>query len=308
MNVVITGASGFLGSYVVKNCASFGFNPIVLKRTDSNKSCATNEGYIAVQADNFDNEETIRMLTQYRPKSFLNLAWRGVDANTRDNAQQVLYNIPYSLATVRLAHRIGCEQWVGIGSLSEYGQAVAKVDENYQALPVTIYGKTKLASAWATQALCQSYGMKSVWLRLGSIYGPGDADHWLIPSVIRSLMMGIPPELTPSEQICDYLYVEDAAEAVLHVVKNQINGTFNLGSGNGMSVRKIVTEIQNRLDTVLKPKIGAKPYSSQQIMHMEADIQKIADLTGWLPTTPFAEGITKTINSIKNKNEINICL
>jgi UDP-glucose 4-epimerase len=300
MNLVITGASGFLGSYVINQCASFGFTPIVLKRVGSKKEWDTGKGCVIVKCDDLENNETINLLIKYRPKSFLNLAWWGVDSNTRDNPQQVSYNIPYTLGTVKLANRIGCQQWVGIGSLSEYGQTVSKVDEKYNPLPVTIYGKTKLASAWATEALCQSYGMKSAWLRLGSIYGPGDADHWLIPSVIRSFMQGIPPELTPSEQICDYLYAGDAAEAILNVVKNQLDGIYNIGSGNGVSVKEIVTEIKNKINTNLKIKFGAKPYSSNQIMHMEANIQKIKVFTGWVPTTSFSNGISRTVDSIIN--------
>jgi UDP-glucose 4-epimerase len=106
--------------------------------------------------------------------------------------------------------------------------------------------------------------------------------------------------LTPSEQICDYLYAGDAAEAILNVVKNQLDGIYNIGSGNGVSVKEIVTEIKNKINTNLKIKFGAKPYSSNQIMHMEANIQKIKVFTGWVPTTSFSNGISRTVDSIIN--------
>ena len=301
MYVVVTGAFGFLGSYVVKQCVDFGFTPLVLERKESRKEKLEGQDFISIPYASLDEPELTAAIRKYEPVSFVHIAWKGVDGSTRNFEEQVTYNLPFTLQTVELAHRTGCGQWVGIGSLSEYGKTTAKVDETFTPSPYTIYGKAKLASCWASSALCQSYNIKANWIRVGSIYGPGDADHWLIPYVMRSLMEGKSPELTPSKQVWDYLYVSDAANAVLSIVKSGTEGIFNLGSGKGMRIKDFIDIITERMKTDTRPQFGAKPYSVNQVMHMEADISKITSKTGWTPVVSFTEGIDRTLISIKNK-------
>ena len=298
MNVIITGAFGFLGSNVVKQCIGFGFNPIVLERASSKKEVLNDLNFISIKYNNLDDDALIETIKKYNPQSFIHIAWKGVDSSTRNYEEQITYNLPFSLQTIKLASNVGCKQWIGIGSLSEYGKITEKVNEKQLPVPLTIYAKAKLATCWASSALCQSYNLKWSWIRVGSIYGPGDADHWLIPYIINSLLNNIPPQLTPSEQVWDYLYVTDAANAILSIVQSQVEGIYNLGSGTEITIKEVTEVIVEKLNSPVKPILGAKPYSVEQIMYMVADINKIVQTTGWNPSTKFSQGIDKTISSL----------
>jgi nucleoside-diphosphate-sugar epimerase len=298
MNVIITGAFGFLGSHVVKQCISFGFNPIVLERALSKREVLNDLNFISIKYNNLDDDALIETIKQYKPQSFIHIAWKGVDNSTRNYEEQITYNLPFSLQTIKFANNIGCKQWLGIGSLSEYGTITEKVNEKHLPVPLTIYAKAKLATCWASSALCQLYNLKWSWIRVGSIYGPGDADHWLIPYIINSLLNNIPPHLTPSEQVWDYLYVTDAANAILSIVQKQAEGIYNLGSGIEIKIKEVAEIIAEKLNSSVKPILGAKPYSVEQVMYMVADISKIAQTTGWNPSTIFSQGIDKTISSL----------
>lgn len=301
MYIVITGGFGFLGSHTVQECINFGFTPIVLERHTSRTEKLANKKFISIPYTNIDDILLVESLKKYSPRCFIHIGWKGVDNSTRNLEDQVGVNLPFTLKTVELAKKAGCEQWIGIGSLSEYGIIDSKVSEQFPPSPYTIYGKSKLASCWASSALCQAFNMRWSWIRVGSIYGPGDSDQWLIPFVTKALLSGESPKLTPSDQTWDYLFVTDAADAILSVAKSNAEGIFNLGSGSGKTIKEIVNHVVSKVNPSGAPLFGALPYSKDQIMHMEADISRIQKYTGWRPKITLSDGLETTIAEIKAK-------
>jgi UDP-glucose 4-epimerase len=294
MNVIITGGFGFLGANVIKQCIDFGFNPIVLERHESKKEILENIDYISIKYNDIQDENIIETIKKYNPQSFIHIAWKGIDGSTRNDEEQVTYNIPFSLKTI------------GIGSLSEYGKLTKPVNEEQCPVPLSLYAKAKLATCWASSALCQFHNINWSWIRVGSIFGPGDAQHWLIPYVIKSFSEGLAPKLTLSQQIWDYLYVTDAANAILNVVKHQANGIFNLGSGIELTIKEVVELIADKMNSHIKPEFGARPYQLEQIMYMVADITKITKSVGWQPKVSLPIGIDMTLSSLSKNNHHNI--
>lgn len=301
MNIAITGASGFLGSNIVNRCEAFDVTPIILNRDSSDKKKnAISIKFKSICYDNIDDVKLASKLREYNPQCFINCAWKGVDKIFRNDLDQINYNLPFLLSTIRLAKNAGCKHWIGIGSLSEYGNVNNKVSENHSTEPVSIYAKSKLATCWASSALCQALLIKWSWVRLSSIYGPGDDDKWLIPTVIKSLINGDAPKLTFGEQKWDCLYISDAADAVLQIAKKEVEGVYNLGSGESRSVKEIVLKIRKLIDTSVDPIFGAIPYSNIQNMHLEADIAKISNALDWKPVVLFEEGLKRTIAAIQD--------
>lgn len=301
IHIVITGGFGFLGSHTVERCSDLGFIPIVLERQSSRTEKLANKDFIAIPYDNIDDPNLVQSIKSYNPQYFIHIGWKGVDNSTRNLEDQIGINLPFTLKTVELAKQTGCKKWIGIGSLSEYGITTSIVSEEFAPFPYTIYGKSKLASCWASSALCQAYKLKWSWIRVGSIYGPGDSDQWLIPFVIKALLSGESPKLTPSEQVWDYLHVSDAANAILHVAKSDAEGIFNLGSGSGKTIKTIVSHIASKINSGAAPLFGALPYAKHQVMHMEADISRIQKITGWKPKIDLSDGLESTISEIKAK-------
>jgi nucleoside-diphosphate-sugar epimerase len=304
MKIVVTGSTGFLGSEIVKQCEYFGYEPILLIRKESNKKRLEFFKNITVfEYNNFNDENLIKNLKLEKPNCFIHSAWKGIDRNTRNEESQINYNLPFSLASIELANAIQCKHWIGIGSLTEYGILNTRIDENCVTNPHTIYGKSKLATCWASSGLCQALNMNWSWVRVGSIFGPEDNDYWLIPYVIKSVLNGIPPKLTPSDQIWDYLYVTDAANAILSIIQNNASGIYNLGSGEGHTIKYIVNSIVEKINKDFQLQFGGIPYSENQIMHLESDIKKIIGSTGWRPETTLIKGLEMTIEKIKSNNQ-----
>ncbi len=298
--ILLTGATGFIGSSVLRQILDDGHIPIALVRRQSNQARIDHfDGVQKIAYDDISDRAFIEQIKTFNPDVFIHLAWKGVEGENRNDKSQISANIPFALSTVDLAHEVGCQQWIGIGSQAEYGNPNRRVDESYPADPTSIYGKAKSACYWATSGLCQYYRMTHTWLRIFSTYGPQDNPNWLIPYVVRELSSGRSPQLTKCEQLWDFLYVDDAARGILLSAYFSVSGLLNLGSGVARPLAEVIKEIMNILGTTTKPNIGAVPYKIDQVMHLEADMTKLKSQTGWEPQVDLSDGLRRTVDFFK---------
>jgi len=296
LNVVITGATGFIGAAVLAELLANGTHVTVLLRPDSDRTrLVAMKGFKTLTYSTLLSKETIHALREQQPDIFIHCAWSGVGGHQRNEALQILDNIPLTLDAVELAATVGCRQWIGLGSQAEYGNQNRRMNEDCPLQPTTLYGKAKLAAGVAALALCDARKMAGVWLRVFSTYGPGDAPSWFIPYVIQEFLGGRTPKLTKCEQLWDYLYVTDAARAVIATATGLTSGAFNLGSGASRPLKDYIEAIRSELGSSLEPAYGAVLYRPDQVMHLEADISKLHLETGWLPRTSLLDGIRKTV-------------
>ena len=296
--IVLTGATGFIGSAVLKQLIQDGNEAIVLLRKESNShKIKAFPGYYTIYYQGLNQNDLIDTLASHNPDSFIHLAWKGVGGNDRNEKFQITENLPLTLHSVELAHAIGCQHWIGIGSQAEYGNPNCKVAETAPTVPTTLYGKAKLASCWASLGLAESLKMRSSWVRVFSIYGIGDEPTCFIPYIISELKKGNIPKLTKCEQLWDYLYVEDAARAILSVLYKETEGIFNIGSGHAIPLKLVVELIRKNVNPYADVDYGAVPYMRHQAMHLEANISKINQLTGWMPEVTIEQGVEKLLLS-----------
>ena len=302
MIIALTGGSGFIGASVIKQMLLNNDKPVVLIRKDSNlKRLKDLKGIEFISYESLADEKLIEQLQVHKAATFIHLAWKGVGGADRNKAFQITENIPFTIQSVELAKKIGCTHWIGIGSQAEYGNPNCKIDEEFPTIPTTLYGKAKLAACWASSGLCDALNIQSSWIRVFSTYGIGDEPNWFIPYIIGELLQGESPSLTNCEQLWDYLYVDDAADAILNAAHKKATGIYNIGTGKALPLKYIVDRIRNEIDPAIKINYGAVPYRPDQVMHLEADVSKIFSATDWKYTINIEEGIKKIIHGIKTK-------
>jgi UDP-glucose 4-epimerase len=296
VKIFLTGATGFLGAHIVRRLAREDVEMALLIRPGSNlwrieplpKNAITIPGALA----NLPEKE----IERFKPSAVIHAAWHGVTNQHRNDPAQIAENLLPTVKLVEVAKAAGCRAFVGLGSQAEYGPLDKKISETDPTEPSTLYGATKLAACHLTRQLCAQSEMRWAWLRVFSTYGPLEDLSWMIPYLIRALLKREKPALTACEQRWDYLFGEDAAEAVWSVVKTPgASGVFNLGSGRADSLRKIVETLRDAVDPKLPLGIGEVPYRPDQVMHLEADISKLTNATGWRPATSLQEGLRKTV-------------
>src|SRR5262249_37235635 len=249
-----------------------------------------------VETDLSDLDVAARVVQETAPEVVCDLAWRGVGNRFHDDPLQVDDLHPH-LALLAAAARAGCRRWIGLGSQAEYGPQPAHTEETSPPRPTTLYGAVKLSLGIIGQRLAAQAGMEFGWLRLFSSYGPMDSPGWLIPQVTLALLRRERPKLTAGTQRWDYLYVEDAAEAVAAAVfASGLDGVYNLGAGRAVPVRDIVQTIRDLIDPDLPLGFGEIPFKANQIMHLQADITRLCAALPWRPTTALTDGLRRTVD------------
>jgi len=298
MRVFLTGASGFIGSFFLKNLIDYsGHEVCVLLRNPTNawriKDMMPNVKIIIGELDELINIEA--ELKIFCPDAFVHLAWNGVSGGERNESSQ-WRNVSSTLELIELANRLNVKNFIGLGSQAEYGPCQNKIDESCATKPTTMYGASKLAAQLLSEKLCGQYGLRYAWLRLFSSFGPEDNPDWLIPYLTRSLLTKKIPKLTAAEQLWDYIYVEDVAFALRAVLDSKdAEGVFNLGSGQAYKLRAVIEKIRDLIDPNLHLGFGEIAYRSDQVMYLQADISKISKATGWMPKSDFDLALKKTV-------------
>lgn len=293
MRCLVTGASGHLGSHLTELLVREGAEVTALCREGSDLWRLKD----VLGRVNVLRRARASEIKRAAPEAVFHLAWRGVAGDSRDAPEQLTVNVAATLELCQIVVESGCRVFVGLGSQAEYGPHDAVLTEETPARPVTAYGVAKLCAGMMTAKLCGLAGVRHVWLRLLSTYGPKDDERHLIPAVILSLLKGERPRLTAGEQTWDYLYVEDAARAVLGVAVNPGGrGVFNLGSGRAATVRAVAERLRDLIDPSMGLGFGEVPYAPGQLMRLETSIERLRRATGWEPRVNLDEGLRRTVD------------
>jgi UDP-glucose 4-epimerase len=301
--VVLTGATGVLGTALIDKLIEKGAEIFIVCHPQSkrNRFIRNHKNIHKVFCD-LQEIKNLPTLISVPCDAFFHFAWLGTEnPNNRMNMSLQEENIRYALQAVSAAREIGCKVFVGAGSQAEYGRVSGIIHPDTPTFPVSGYGMAKLCTGQMTRETCKQYGIRHIWPRILSIYGPHDGGHTLISTVIDSLLKGKKPALTAGEQIWDYLYAGDAAEALIRMALLGHDGSvYVLGSGKTRKLREFMEIIRDTIDSKLPLGIGEIPYYPDQAMHLEADITSLYKDTKWLPTTEFTEGIRMLIEERKN--------
>lgn len=298
MRCLVTGASGHVGAFLTKALLGRGCEVAVLVRPQSKlwRIDDVLDHVTVIYGALSDLASTREALNAWRPEVVFHCAWEGVTGAYRNDPAQITRNVAGSLELFEAARNAGMTTWVGLGSQAEYGTVEGKLSEDLTPQPVTAYGVAKLCLCLLTEKLCAMTDTRFLWPRLLAVYGPMDDPRHLLPSVINQLLDGKRPALTPGEQRWDYLYIDDAAEAICRLVlETDAAGVFNLGSGQAPTIRGLVETVRDLIDPSLLLGFGDVPYRPDQVMHLEGDITKLTAATGWRPQVTLEDGLERSL-------------
>ena len=229
--------------------------------------------------------------------AFFHLAWQGTTGAAREDAVLQQKNSNATEDAAELAARLGCRVFVGAGSQAEYGNVPVGtgVSEQLSCRPCTAYGAAKLEAAERSRRVCKARGMRHVWARIFSVYGPFDGTASLVMTAVNALLSQADAPFTRGEQQWDYLFCADAARALIALAERGVDGeVYNVASGDTRPLSAYLGAIRDELAPEATLSLGALPYREGQPMNLAADIQKLCRDTGFAPSVPFAEGIRRT--------------
>lgn len=306
--VVITGATGMIGTALVAQCLSQGREVLAICHRDSFRNQVLREmpGVEVLEAD----LEQYVLLAQKQWEEpydvFFHLAWAGTTGNARNNMALQTDNIRYTLDAVEMAGHMGCHTFVGVGSQAEYGRSSKPLRSDTSTFPETGYGMAKLCAGQMSRYCCKDKGIRHIWARVLSIYGPHGGND-MVTAALQKLLRGEHMGFTEGEQVWDYLYSEDAARALWLMAEKGIAGkTYVLSGGQPRPLKEyldtmygaVCEEMNRRGRKVGTIGMGEQPYGEGQLMHLAGDITELWQDTGFLPRFSFEEGIRETLKAL----------
>ena len=300
-SAVITGPTGAIGTALCRELAQNGITVYAVCRPNSPRAAAVplHENIQLVECD----VAQLDMLPELIPggaDAFFHFAWAHTIGPGRNDMPAQIENIRYTIDAVRAAKAIGCQIFLGAGSQAEYGRVEGVLKPDTPCFPENGYGMAKLCAGQMSRVECEKLGIDHIWVRILSVYGPGDGSATMISNVIRQLKAGQKPALTAGVQLWDYLYSGDAAKAFYLLALHGVSGKiYPLGSGVARPLREYVEQLRDAIDPSLALGFGEVPYGPLQVMHLQADISELQEDTGFGPDVLFCDGIRKTIHSVQ---------
>ena len=295
--VVITGATGAIGTALIREMIENEIEVLVLCRTNSERNKRIpNHPLVKVKYCSLEQLNEVKNDTGKRYDVFYHFAWLGTTGDARNDTHLQNQNIAYALDAVHAATEFGCDVFIGAGSQAEYGRVDGILKPNTPTVPENGYGIAKLCAGFMTREKAHQEGMKHIWVRILSVYGPNDGAQSMVMSTINSLQKGIVPKCTKGEQMWDYLYNGDAAKAFRLLGEKGVDGkNYVLGSGKVRPLAEYIKEIQKIVNPSCALGLGEIPYAPKQVMHLQADISDLQQDTGFEPNTDFATGIQQIL-------------
>ena len=305
--VLITGASGFLGSHIAEELIIQGYEVFALKRKSSSLWRCDNfkDKILWIDCDNWIEAEP--KIIECNPEILVHAAWDGVKAADRDNWVEQERNLSFLVSLLNIVKKTRILKIIALGSQAEYGSYEGSVDEDNHCNPDSAYGSVKLCGSTLLKSFAEQNNIDWYWIRIFSVFGPKQEKNWLIPATINNLLDKKEMALTPSEQRYDYLYSKDFAIGILSVVKNdkRVPGIYNMSSGTSIRLKEILSFLEDRLPLEQKLlQIGALPYRPGQVMNMQGNSDHFFQSFNFRPTYNVFQGLEETINYyIAQKNK-----
>ena len=330
--VIVTGGAGFIGSAVIRHLiANTSARVLNVDKLTYAGNLSTldevtqSERYGFLQADIGDAPAMEQAFNSFQPDAVMNLAAEShVDRSIDAPADFIETNIVGTYTLLQVARQYW--QALALEQQKTFRFHHISTDEVYGSLgetglfteataydPRSPYSSSKAASDHLVKAWFHTYGLPVVVTNCSNNYGPYHFPEKLIPLVILNALDEKPlPIYGGGDNVRDWLYVDDHAEAlVLAVEKGVIGQTYNVGGNNEYTNLQVVEAICTVLDE-LRPRANGDSYK-QLIKFVEdraghdkryaIDATKITQHLGWRPRENFSSGIRKTVQWYLNNSQ-----
>ena len=290
--VMVTGATGFVGRHCLPHLAAAGLE---VHAVSSRSSPAGGTNVYWHQTDLLDVERANDLMRQVQPTHLLHLAWHSVPGEFWTSTSNLDW-VRASLTLLRAFADHGGQRLVVAGSCAEYDWSYGFCSENVTPLsPETLYGICKHSLWMMMREFARQKTLSVAWGRIFHMYGPWEHPDRLVASVIRAFLRGQPALCSHGNQIRDFLYVEDVAEAFVTLLVSNCVGAVNVASGIPVALRDVVHEIGERTGPGHSAQFGALPVPANEPRLLVANVSRLADEVGWHPKYPLGAGLDRTV-------------
>lgn len=321
MNILLTGAAGFVGSHAAERLLAEGhavtgidnFDPYydpAIKRRNAEAALKAGGGadgqaaYRLVEGDFGDRALLDRLLSERTFDAVIHLAAQaGVRPSIEDPQKYVRVNLANLVVLLEAMRAHGLKRIVAASSSSVYGNVTpAPFSEDAAcAQPQSPYGASKRAGEIMLGTYAQLHGFRAVVVRPFTVYGPRQRPDMAIAAFARKILLGEPITLFGDGSTArDYTYVSDIVDGLLGALACPVGfGIYNLGGDHPVSLADLVALLEK---TVGKPaKINRQPIQAGDVEKTMADLTRSRKDLGYSPKVPLEEGLRRTVAWVREE-------
>ena len=265
--LLITGATGFIGSHVAAQAAKGEWDV----HTD--------------RVDLLDPAQSAGLMARLRPTHLIHLAWF-VEPSLYWWSPENLRWVEASAHLLRAFAQHGGERFVGVGTSAEYDWNSGVLREGTTPLePATLYGASKKKLAEQARAICEASGVSGAWARLFLVYGQGEPASRFVPKAILSGLTGNTIRcLDPVER--DFIDVRDVAGSLLALAGSSVEGAVNVGTGKATSLLQVAQLVGANVELVP---------AGTEVPLVVADTTRLREEVGYSPQVTIERGMEDAV-------------
>ncbi len=283
---IITGASGYIGSYLAARLAAAGWEVHVVTRKTSN-TCKLEQTILKknLHVHNGTTSNLLSIIKQVRPELVFHLASQFIaEHKSGDVTALVQNNICFGNQLLEAMAANSVKRIITAGTLWQ----------NYKNLNVAanLYAATKQAFESILTFYIDAYSITATTLYLPDVYGPKDPRNKLIPLLYRASKTGETLVMSAGEQQIDLVHIDDVVEAFMMAAEqmdtqNSLHAKYKITSGNPISLAELVHQYLDITKTNIDIEWGRRPYRAREVMTVASDLNLVP---GWVPQVSFQSG------------------
>jgi nucleoside-diphosphate-sugar epimerase len=285
VRALVTGATGFIGSHVVRALLKENIEVFALVRVTSSKD-HLEDAVKRIEGDLFDRGDVERAVERSEPELCVHLAWNTEPDRYLHDRTENLRLLAGSVDLLRFLVQAGCQRVVVGGTCVEVTPASLTT-------AASIYAAAKTSLHTVTEQLART-GLSYACAHIFYPFGPGENPNRFLPTIVRKLLRGEPVAMTAGEQLRHYTHVVDLAAALSRVALTDIRGTIDLCWGEPVTVREFTAMIGEATGRKELIRYGEVPYHPDEVMRAVGNSGPLEQLA-WSPPLSLQERIGETV-------------